>query len=49
VISGGRFCRQPLENQQIQFRRFADEAGQQSLDLPAVVGLVIEPVRLRSR
>jgi hypothetical protein len=45
VISGGRFCRQPLENQEIEWRRFADEAGQQRMGLPAVVGVVIEPVR----
>jgi hypothetical protein len=43
VISGGRFCRQPLENQQIEFRRLADDARQQRVDLAAVVGLVIEP------
>jgi hypothetical protein len=41
------FCRQPLENQQIEFRRLADQAGQQGMDLAAVVGLVIEPVRQR--
>src|SRR5260370_17952583 len=34
VISGGRFCRQALENQQVEFRRLADEAGQQGVDLP---------------
>jgi hypothetical protein len=47
VISAGRPCRQPLEKQQIEFRRLADQAGQQGVDLAAVVGLVIEPVRQR--
>ena len=49
MISGGRFCRQPLEIQQIELRRLADEAGQQTVDLAPVVGLVIEPVRQRGR
>ena len=49
VKSASRFCRQPLEIQQIGFRRLTDEAGQQGVDLPAVVGLVIEPVRQRRR
>src|SRR5450759_3838839 len=44
VMSGGRLCRQPLENQEIECRRFADKAGQQGVDLAPVVGLVIEPV-----
>jgi hypothetical protein len=35
--------------QQIEFRRLADEAGQHGVDLAAVVGLVIEPVRQRRR
>ena len=39
VISGNRFGRQPLENQQIEFRCLADEAGQQRVDLAAVVGI----------
>jgi hypothetical protein len=47
VISGRRFRRQPLEKQEIEFRRLTDEARQQCVDLPAVVGLVIEPVRQR--
>jgi len=45
-MSGG-FGRQPLEIQQIEFRRFADQTGQQRMDLAAVVGLVVEPVRQR--
>jgi hypothetical protein len=47
VISGRRFCRQPLENQQIERRRLPDEAGLERVGLAAVVGLVIEPVRQR--
>ena len=47
VKSGGRLGRQPLEKPQIEFRRLADEAGQQSVGLPAVVSLVVEPVRQR--
>jgi hypothetical protein len=47
VISGGRFCRQPLKKQKIEFRRLTDQPGQQRMDLPAVVGLVIEPMRQR--
>src|ERR1700720_3631572 len=47
VISGGGSGRHPLKIQQIEFRRLADEAGQQGVNLPAVVGLVIEPVRQR--
>ena len=38
MISAGRPCRQPLEKQQIEFRRLADQAGQQGVDLAAVVG-----------
>jgi hypothetical protein len=34
AISGGRFYRQPLENQEIGFRCLADLAGQHGLDLP---------------
>ena len=49
MISGRRFRRQPLEKQEIEFRRLADEAGQQRMDLAAVVGLVIKPVRQRRR
>lgn len=44
-MSGGRFGRQTLEKQQIEFRCLADKAGQQSMDLPTMVGLVIEPMR----
>ena len=47
VISGGREGRQPLENEEIKLRRLADQAGQYRMDLSAVVGLVIEPVRQR--
>jgi hypothetical protein len=49
VISGGRFCRQPLKKQQIEFRRLTGQPGQHRMDLPAVVGLVIEPMRQRRR
>ena len=45
--SGHRFGRQPLENKQIEFRCRADEACQQRVDLAAVVGLVVEPMRQR--
>jgi hypothetical protein len=44
-MSGGRTCREPLEKQQVEIRRTADKAGQQGMDLPAMVGLVIEPMR----
>src|ERR1700724_3975462 len=47
VISGHRFCRQPLEKQQIEFRSRPDEARQQGVDLAAVAGLVVEPMRQR--
>jgi len=43
--SGGRSRREPLEDQQIEFRRAADQTGQQGVDLPPVMGLVIEPMR----
>jgi hypothetical protein len=45
VMSGSGFAGKSLEKQQIELRRFAGKAGQQGMDLPAVVGLVIEPVR----
>jgi cold shock CspA family protein len=35
VISDRRFRRQPLENQQIEFRCVADQAGQQGVDCAA--------------
>jgi hypothetical protein len=44
VISGGRFCRQPLENQEIEFRQLADQACQHGMDLLAVMALMIELV-----
>ena len=44
-MSGRRLCRQPLEKQQIEFRCCAGEAAQERVDVAAVVGLVIEPVR----
>jgi hypothetical protein len=44
-ISRSRLCRQPLEIQQIEFRRLAEQACQQRVDLATVVGLVIEQVR----
>lgn len=47
MMSGGPYCRQPLEKQKIQSRRFAKEAGQQSVDLTAVLGLVVKPRRQR--
>jgi hypothetical protein len=42
AISGGRFYRQPLENQEIGFRCLADLAGQHGMDLPGVMDLIIE-------
>src|ERR1700736_635133 len=47
VISRRRSGGQPLEKQQIEFWRRAEESGQQRMDLAAVVGLVIDPVRQR--
>jgi hypothetical protein len=34
-----------LEKQPIELRRVAGEPGQEGVDLPAVMGLKIEPVR----
>jgi hypothetical protein len=36
VISGGRFCRQPLEKQRIEFRRLTGQPGQEGMDLRPV-------------
>jgi hypothetical protein len=47
VPSSGGFCRQPLEIQQVEFRRLADQARQQGMNVTAVVGLVIEPMGQR--
>jgi hypothetical protein len=47
--SGGRYRRQPLEIQQVECRRLTGDTGQQGMDLSAVVGLVVEPVRQRGR
>jgi len=49
VKSGRRRCRQPLKIQQIEFRRLTEEASQPRMNLPAMVGLVVEPVRQRGR
>jgi hypothetical protein len=37
--------RQPLKIHQIEFRRVAEEAGEQGVDLPTVMGLVVETMR----
>jgi hypothetical protein len=36
-----------LEKQQVQLRRLTNQAGQDRMDLAAVMGLVVEPVRQR--
>ena len=38
VKSNDPLRRQPLEIQEIEFRRLAEEAGEQGVDLPTMVG-----------
>ena len=47
--SGGGFGGQTLEKQQVELRRLTDQAGQDRMDLAAVMGLVVEPMRQRRR
>ena len=49
AASGGGFRRQPLKKQQIELRGLADKTGEQRVDLAAMVGLVVEPMRQRRR
>jgi hypothetical protein len=41
----GLFGRETLEKQQIELRSLARKPGQERMDLAAVMGLMIEPVR----